>query len=105
MPVNLMKTVARLEGVCNVEEADTLYEWLREHPRGKVNLKRLRHVNGAVLQVLMAARPVVSAEPEDAQLARWLLPAIGAGLCESGQAAQERDDAAPGATAAAAAQG
>lgn len=79
MPVTVMKTVARLDGACSVEDADTLFEWLREHPRGKLNLKALTSVHGAVLQVLMACDHRVSAPPEDGDLAAWLMPAIGQG--------------------------
>ena len=78
MPVKLGKTVATLEGLCAVEEAEPLLAWLREHPRGKVNLARLAHPHTAVLQVLMALRPRVSAPPKDPALAAWLRPALGA---------------------------
>ncbi len=79
MPVNCKKTVAVLEGVCAVEEAEVLLEWLLAHPRGKVNLKSLQHLHSAVLQVLMALRPPISAPPADPEIAAWLLPAITAG--------------------------
>ncbi len=63
------KSVAVLEGVCTVEEAESLLEWLVEHPRGKVNLKRCEHLHTAVLQVLLAVRPGVSRAPEEPFLA------------------------------------
>ena len=77
MPVSYKKTVAVLEGVCAVEEAEGLLEWLLGHPRGKVNLKRCQHLHSALLQVLMALRPALSAPPEDPDMAAWLLPALG----------------------------
>ena len=51
---------------------ETLLDWLREHPKGKVNLKACRALHTAVLQILLAARPGVSVPPADAALARWL---------------------------------
>ncbi len=86
MPVKLGKKVATLEGVCAVEEAEPLLAWLREHPRGRVNLARLEHPHTAVLQVLMALGPAVSAPPKDRELAAWLLPAMGAGEREEAAA-------------------
>jgi len=76
MPVNYRKTVAVLEGVCTVEEAEGLLEWLSQHPRGKVKLKRCEHLHSAILQVLMAIKPPISAPPDDPEMAAWLLPAI-----------------------------
>ncbi len=76
MPVSYKKTVAVLEGICSVEEAEGLLEWLVQHPRGKVNLKHCEHLHSAVLQVLMALRPTLSAPPADPDMAAWLLPAI-----------------------------
>ncbi|WP_025322986.1 hypothetical protein [Deferrisoma camini] len=72
MPITFKKTVAVLEGVCAVEDAEGLLAWLQSHPRGKVNLKRVEHLHTAVLQVLMAASPAISAWPEDPDLAQWL---------------------------------
>ncbi len=72
MPISYKKTVAVLEGRCAIEEAETLLSWLLEHPRGKLNLKRLEHPHTAVLQVMMALRPEVSAVPEQEEVATWL---------------------------------
>jgi len=74
MPISYKKTVAVLEGVCDIEEAEGLLSWLLEHPKGKLNLKQLEHPHTAVLQVIMALRPALSAYPEDEQVASWLLP-------------------------------
>jgi len=91
MPVKLGKQVAILEGLCAVEEAEPLWQWLRERPGRKVNLKGLRHPHTAVLQVLMAARPAVTAPPRDEALARWLLPAI-AGEAAAGRGSARRTE-------------
>ena len=76
MAIEYGKTVAKLQGTCGVEEADELLQWLQANPRGKVNLKGCEHLHAAVLQVLMALRPPLSAAPDDPFLARWVLPAI-----------------------------
>lgn len=76
MPVIYKKTVACLEGECAVEEAEALFEWLRARPKARVNLRHLGHPHSAVLQVLMATRPVVSVAPDDPALAAWLPDAI-----------------------------
>lgn len=76
MPIDYRKTVARLEGSCSVEEAEELLQWLQANPQGKVNLKECEHLHAAVLQVLMAVQPPLSAEPSDLFLARWVAPAI-----------------------------
>ncbi len=78
------KTVAVLEGVCTVEEAESLLGWLQEHPKGKVNLKKCEHLHAAVLQVLMAAGPDVSVWPEDPGLQGWIETAL------AGRGAQAR---------------
>ena len=71
-----MGAYSRLEGTCGVEEADELLQWLNTNPQGKVNLKGCEHMHAAVLQVLMACQPPLSAEPEDPFLAQWVAPAI-----------------------------
>lgn len=76
MPVEYLKTVARLEGEVSVDDAEQLYEWLLENPKAKINLKTLSHPHSAVLQVLMALRPGVSATPDDEAVGAWLMPAI-----------------------------
>ncbi len=76
MPIIYKKTVAVLEGVCEIEEAETLLSWLLEHPKGKLNLKRLEHPHTALLQVLMALRPDVSVFPEVEDVANWLQPLL-----------------------------
>jgi len=76
MPVTYKKTVAILDGICAVEEAEQLLEWLGQHPKGKVNLKQCEHLHSAIAQVLMAVKPPLTAAPADPEMATWLLPAI-----------------------------
>jgi len=76
MPISYKKTVAVLEGHCGIDEAETLLGWLLENPKGKLNLKRCSHLHTAVLQVMMALSPKVSAWPEDPTIATWLQPLL-----------------------------
>ena len=76
MSVRFGKKVAYLEGVCSVEDAEPLLEWLQSHPKGRLNLKTCKHVHAAVLQVLMATDPRVSAPPTSAFLRDNVLPLL-----------------------------
>ncbi len=82
MPIVYLKTVARLEGECGVEEAEGLFEWLHENPRGKINLKACEHLHSAIIQVLMALRPCVSACPPAASPVAAILAAICSDDCD-----------------------
>ena len=72
MPIIYKKTVAVLEGVCTVEEAEILWEWLRNNPAGKLNLKACEHFHTAIFQVLMACGARVSVPPADSWLSGLL---------------------------------
>lgn len=76
MPINYKKTVAVLEGHCEIEEAENLLAWLLENPQGKLNLKQLGHPHTALVQVMMAIRPQVSVFPEDENVSVWLQPLL-----------------------------
>ena len=80
MPIKYKKTVAVLEGQCAIEEAENLLAWLLDHPRGKLNLKRLEHPHTAVLQVMIALRPEVSSFPEREDVELWLKPIMNGGV-------------------------
>jgi len=76
MPISYKKTVAIFDGVCAVEDAETLWNWLLEHPKGKVNLKNCTHIHSAIFQVLMKAQPIPSSLPEDEVLSAWVSPVL-----------------------------
>lgn len=78
MPIQFMKHVACFKGVCTVEEAEPLLEWLQNQPTGKVKLKECTHLHTAILQVLLAVRVMVTLPPDDPELARWLMTALRA---------------------------
>ena len=79
MPIDFMRNVACLKGVCTVEEAEPLLQWLQDQQRAKIKLKECTHVHTAVLQVLIAAKVMVTLPPDDVDLARWLIPALKSG--------------------------
>lgn len=76
MPIHFMKSVACFKGVCTVEEAEPLLQWLQDQPRAKIKLKECTHLHTAILQVLLAANAAVTLPPQDPELARWLMPAL-----------------------------
>jgi len=63
MPIELKKKVAVCTDACTIEEAETLLQWLLETPKGKINLKLCVHLHTAIFQVLIAAKPTLSALP------------------------------------------
>ncbi|MDR9096148.1 hypothetical protein [Burkholderia multivorans] len=76
MGIEYKKTIACLIDHIPVEEAEGLLEWLQGQKKPKVDLSACTHMHAAVLQVLMAARPVIAAWPEDADLSAWLRGAL-----------------------------
>lgn len=74
MPIRYLKKYAALEGHVGVDDAETLAHWLRDHHAPAVHLGKCEQVHGAVLQVLLALNPRVSAPPPEPWLAAALLP-------------------------------
>lgn len=66
MSVRYSKKIAHFEGVVSVEEAESLRLWLELNPKGKINFAKCEHLHTAVLQVILAMRPAISALPADA---------------------------------------
>ncbi len=77
MPITLSERTASLEGVCPIEEAETLLEWLRNTAEPQVDLAACEHLHAAILQTLLALRPTIAAMSSDPLLARLL---AGAGV-------------------------
>jgi hypothetical protein len=74
MAITYQKKRAVMEGTCTVEEAEGLLQWLIKHPGREVDLRRAQYFHMAVLQTLMALKPVIVGEPQDAFLAAHVLP-------------------------------
>jgi len=64
--------MAIFEGKCTLHEAEPLHEWLKKTPQGKVDLAACQYMHTAILQVLLIAKPVMTASPEDAWLSACL---------------------------------
>jgi hypothetical protein len=76
MPVIIRKTTASLQGVCTVEDAEPLLQWLLAHPGGKVQTKDCVNLHSAVLQTLLVGRAQCLGRPADANLCAWLDAAL-----------------------------
>jgi hypothetical protein len=72
MTIRYLKKHAALEGVVGVDDAEALTQWLLRQAAPAVHLGRCEHLHGAVLQVLLALRPKLSAPPADPLLAAVL---------------------------------
>jgi hypothetical protein len=78
MPLVYEKNMARFVDACTVEEAMEFQEWLGGVKAPRVDLSACTHLHTALFQVLLAARPKLSAPPQDPFLARWVAPLLAA---------------------------
>jgi hypothetical protein len=74
MALRLTRNRLRLDGECGVEEALALLEHLTVTRIPKVDLQHCTHLHTALVQVLATCRPPQIVPPEDAFLARWVMP-------------------------------
>jgi len=78
MAIEYTKKQAVFKDVVSVEEAESLLEWLQKRPGARVDLVACTHLHPANLQVLMAAKAVISAWPQDEAFTDWLKSALDA---------------------------
>jgi len=71
MPLVLKKKVAVLRGHCEIEDAESLFNWLQESSGRSLNLKELTSAHTAIYQVILGFQPTISIMPEDTSLF-WL---------------------------------
>ena len=76
MTLKLEKQTLYLSGQLSVEDAEALLAELLEGRALAVDLQALEHLHCANLQVLMAAKPRISAWPGDADFTQWLQAAL-----------------------------
>lgn len=76
MPIRFEGRTARFDGACAVDEAMPLAEWLEGTEAPRIDLASCTALHTALLQVLLAARPALAAEPEDAFLRAWVAPLL-----------------------------
>ncbi|HZV60939.1 MAG TPA: STAS domain-containing protein [Methylophilaceae bacterium] len=72
MPIEYKPDVARLVGKCTIDETSAFYEWLQKYPQGKVDLSDCEYLHMSLLQLLMAAKPAIAANPNNPFLQHWL---------------------------------
>ena len=65
-----------LEGVCAVEDAESLLQMLQATPAAVVDWTRCRHLHTAVFQVILASGIVPIGPCGDAWVAQWLAPKL-----------------------------
>jgi len=76
MTIEYTKKQAVFSDVVSVDDAEVLLQWLQKKTAGRIDLAACTHLHPANLQVLMAAKPVISAWPADTQFANWLKSAL-----------------------------
>jgi hypothetical protein len=76
MPLVFTGTRVRFEDVCAVDDALPLLDFFKANAAAEVDLSACTHLHTALLQLLLVARPKVSAPPDDATLARWVVPLL-----------------------------
>jgi hypothetical protein len=72
MPIRYLKKHAALEGSVTADDAEALVTWMRDQNAPVVHLGKCEQLHAAVLQVLLALNPRVSAMPADPWLAAAL---------------------------------
>jgi hypothetical protein len=70
----------QIDGVCGVDEAMPLLEFLQTHGEAGIDMRTCTHLHSAALQVLMIVAIRVVALPDEAFLAQWLMPLFGSNL-------------------------
>jgi hypothetical protein len=76
MAIEYTKNQAVFKDVVSVEEAETLLVWLQKKSSARVDFAGCTHMHPANLQVLMVAKPVVAAWPQDTNFRNWLKSAL-----------------------------
>ena len=76
MTIEFKKNQILFKDVVSVEDAEGLLEWLQKKAAVKVNFSACTHLHSANLQVLMAAKPIITAWPADPAFTGWLQSAL-----------------------------
>jgi hypothetical protein len=63
-----------LQGICGSEDAEALLQQLLANPVTNVDWRACETAHTAVVQVLMAARPILVGPPLSVQLRNWVQP-------------------------------
>ena len=65
-----------LEGACPIEDAEALQRQLIDNPGGPVDWRACTAAHTAVIQILLAARPVLRGPPENEFLRNCIEPLL-----------------------------
>ena len=65
-----------LSGRCSIEDAEVLLRHLIADPRRSIEWSTCEHLHCAVLQVLLAARPLAHGTPADPFLRQHIVPLL-----------------------------
>jgi hypothetical protein len=76
--VRLIDSAIVLEGVCPVEDAESLQSLLLQHPGAVVDWRACDAAHTAVLQVLLVAKPSLRGRTQSAFLQDFILPVLTA---------------------------
>jgi hypothetical protein len=82
MPLVFNEQRVSFEDVCTVEDALPLCEFLKTGEASAIDLSACTYLHTALLQLLLTARPRVTALPADAGLARWIASLLDDGKRE-----------------------
>lgn len=74
MPIHFKRDLAVFEGICRVEDAESLLAWRIKHPKGTLDLSGCEHIHSAVLQVMLAGDIPLASLPGSPRLAQVLGP-------------------------------
>ena len=89
MPLTFAEDTILIDGVCGVEDAMPLLEFLQTHGVARIDLGACTHLHSAPLQVLLAVAERVTALPEEEFLRRWLTS--GTGITRAWNKCRDRD--------------
>jgi hypothetical protein len=76
MSVRLDDGVIRLEGVCAIEDAETLLALRCADPRAPIDVTACEQAHTAVIQLLTVGNPTVKGPPAGAFLCRMIWPRL-----------------------------
>jgi hypothetical protein len=61
-----------LHGSCPVDEADALHRLLLSDPTARLDWTQCNHLHSAILQLVLAARPILTGACGDPFINRWI---------------------------------
>ncbi len=72
MPVEFKNNTAKFIDVITVEDAETLFNWLIEKKKPKIDLSELNHIHTACLQLLLVFKPEITKLSDNEDLRQLL---------------------------------